>query len=304
MAARRPIVFSNGKYQQLQAADTLINFSLTSGICQGRLSLSSTVPVPMSDLTTSSSIYFLPYNGNQMTLYNGTNWDLFTFPAVSINSASGSGTYDIFAYNNSGTLTLAQVAWTNATTRATALATLNGILVSSSDSTRRYLGTYTVVSSVVSDTLKNRNIWNYYNRALRKIKVTDSTLSWTYGTATWRVANNNSANVANVVVGWQDSYIDLRLSVFSVPDSTNLQLGSNGLGYDSLTATPISDLAGRFGAQGMQDSGAATLIHATDIGQHYYAWLEYVETAGVGLTSYGGLSAGRVQSGIVGVIHN
>jgi hypothetical protein len=65
----------------------------------------------------------------------------FSEVSASLSGLTPNTNYDVLGYNNSGTLALDLVAWTNGTTRATALARQDGVLVKSGATTRRYLGT-------------------------------------------------------------------------------------------------------------------------------------------------------------------
>ena len=40
----------------------------------GRLTLTSGTPVTTNDVTAATTIYYTPYKGNAIQLYNGTNW--------------------------------------------------------------------------------------------------------------------------------------------------------------------------------------------------------------------------------------
>ncbi len=108
-----------------------------------RLTLTSGVAVTTTDVVNAQTIYCTPYNGNTISLYNGTNWVLYS--SVEFSLALGTlstGMYDVFCYANSGIPTLEYLAWTNDTTRATALVLQDGILCKTGALTRRYLGTF------------------------------------------------------------------------------------------------------------------------------------------------------------------
>jgi hypothetical protein len=95
--------------------------------------------------------------------------------------------YDVFIYDNSGTITLEAVAWTNGTTRATALTTQDGIPVKSGDATRRYLGMFKLSTSTGTEVGGQRClIWNLYNQVEIELAVFPTGSSWNYTTATWR----------------------------------------------------------------------------------------------------------------------
>lgn len=215
-------------------------------VCQGRLSLTSGTPVTTVDVTAAVTIYFMPYAGNNIGLYDGsTNWTILPFPEISV--AVGTLTnglpYDLFAYNNSGAVALrAPVAWTNATTRATALTTQNGVLVKTGATTDRFLGTFTTSSTTTTeDSLANRLLSNYYNAVPRLFRHAITTASWTYPTsATIRQANAAPANLCGVCVCWPDRLIDATETVVVSQDQVALLAFGIGIGFDSTTAYATS----------------------------------------------------------------
>src|SRR5690606_6570024 len=121
----------------------------------GRLTLTSNTPVTISDVTGATSVYYTPYIGRVESVYNGTIWQLLPFTQLTISLPSTTNTnYDVFVYGNNGVLTAdSPVAWTNDTTRATALAYQDGVLVKSGDATRKFLGSFRTgsVSGQVAD---------------------------------------------------------------------------------------------------------------------------------------------------------
>jgi len=163
------------------------------------------------NVTAATTIYFIPYNGNNIAIYNTTNteWDNLTFIETSISVPSTTNQmYDIWAYNNAGTLALELLAWTNDTTRATALNVQDRVYVKNGDASRRYIGSFrtTGVSGQTEDSVSKRYLWNYYNRKNRKLLYSDTTLH-AYNSATIRYWNNNSAvRVEFVCGGIEDSF--------------------------------------------------------------------------------------------------
>ena len=177
-------------------------------VADGRLTLTSGTPVTTPDVTGATNIYYTPYKGTKIGLFDGSStWNILTFAETSLplGTLTSGLTYDLFAYNNSGTLALEFSAWSNATTRATALVYQNGILVKSGATTRRYLGTfYTTSSTTTEDSASKRFVWNYYNRVLRYAYIADTADSHSYTVAAWRIWNNNTANKIQFVVGVQE----------------------------------------------------------------------------------------------------
>jgi hypothetical protein len=159
------------------------------GICQGRLTLDSNDPVPTTDQTAKTSVYFLPYAGDKISLYDGSNWKLFDIGSSGVNVAVPSTTvtpFDVFAYDNSGSLAIETLDWADDTRRATEIVEQDGVYVKSGATGRRYLGTgrTTSVSGQCEDSEANRFLWNYYNRVQKRLEYNEAT-SHTNGSSTW-----------------------------------------------------------------------------------------------------------------------
>lgn len=184
-----------------------------NSICEGRLTLTSGTPVTTADVTAATTLYFTPYKGNRVALYDGTRWKLhaFTERSLSLSGLTANRPYDIFLYNNAGTLTLQAVAWTSGTARATALALQDGVYVQTGNTGRRYLGTICITATTgqCEDSAARRLVWNYAQRVLRRMYKADST-SHTYTTAAWRAWNNDSTLRIEFVVGVAEDAITFK----------------------------------------------------------------------------------------------
>ena len=281
------------------------------GICEGRLTLTSALPVTTADVTGATNIYFAPYNGNRIALYDGSSaWNVRTFTqiTVALGTLTDAKPYDLFAYDNSGTVTFdSPVAWTNDTTRATALTTQDGVLVKTGATTRRYIGTfYTTATTTTEDSYAKRLLWNYYNRVPRPMRVVETTDSWTYTIATFRQANASTANQLGFVVGVAE--VELAAEVISMVrnSSTNVCVTA-AIGLDSTSAPATGCLMGAYdiSVANRVDITSAALRTSPTAGYHYAAWLEFSHA--LGTTSWwgdGGLTYGvhARQSGISGSI--
>src|SRR5688572_10887182 len=178
------------------SAPTFQDAPHTRSIVQGRLTLTTAVAITTADVTAAGTLYFTPYQGNQIGLYTGTAWKLETFAELSIAvPAVATQVYDAFVDYNAGTPALALVAWTNDTTRATALTTQDGVLVKTGNTSQRYVGTVrTVSASQLNDSVLLRHVFNYYNRSRRILRVVDATNSWGWNTAAFQQTRANAAN--------------------------------------------------------------------------------------------------------------
>lgn len=253
------------------------------GAVEGRLTLTTATAVTTTDVTAATTLYFTPYLGNRLTLFDGTNWTMRAFSEISIAvPASTSQMYDVFVYDNAGTTTLELLAWTNDTTRATALTTQDGVLCKTGALTRRYLGCMrtTTVSAQTEDSIAKRYLWNFYNRAPRVLYRTEATGSWTYTTAIWRQANASAANQLDAVFGINDQPVDVTVLAFIGNGSVGVNVAVS-VGLDSTVAPYTSAYLGT-GTQteaGVVVAIAQALVYP-GVGRHVFVWLEYSEATG------------------------
>lgn len=171
----------------------------------GRLTLTTAVPVTTSDVTGATTVYYTPYLHDKITLWNGTRWITVDFSEVStaLGTLTNQLPYDVFGYLSAGALTLEKLAWTNTTTRATAVTLQDGRYCKSGDKTRLYLGTFfTTTTTTTEDSLANRLLFNMYNRVQRALKSTEGA-SHTVASAGPREWNNSVGTLprCNFLVG-------------------------------------------------------------------------------------------------------
>ena len=139
----------------------------------GRLTLETGVPVSTTDQTAKTSIYYTPYVHNIVNLWDGSNWTptTFTEKTLALGTLTSGLPYDVFGYLSAGQLVLESLAWTNGTTRATAVTLQDGRYCKSGDKTRLLLGTfYTTATTTTEDSLANAFLWNAYNQVPRPIR--------------------------------------------------------------------------------------------------------------------------------------
>ena len=270
---------NDGGNETLTIASTVTG-GVTPGVCEGRLTLSSSLPTPPTDVTAATTLYFLPITGNQIALYISSAWTAKTIPdaGVSISIPSTTDTnYDVFIYDNTGTLTLDLTAWTDGVTRATALVRQNGVWVKTGATNRRYLGTIrtTGVSGQCEDSAAKRFVWNHHNRRLRPMLVQEATNNWTYATASWRAYNNSNANRVQFVCGLEEDVIKIDAIGLVWPAAG--QTGYTGIGIDS-TTTNSAQGKGAYGAGNIQQTQVSA-YKGTFLGFHYAQQLEYGSTS-------------------------
>lgn len=299
-------------FRALVSAD-LPSGSLNNALSQGRLTLTSGTPVTNTNVTAATTVYFTPFAGNRIGLYNGSLWNMRTFSELSlVVPGTTNSAYDVFAYDNAGSVAIElSSAWLSVTSRfsggayQTLLPTQDGIYVKSTngtaiDATRRYLGSFvtTAVSGQTEDSATNRLVYNYYNRVARSLNRIESTDSWNYTTATIRQANGSAANQIAVMQGVAEEAVDVSLLV--TVSNTNATNAAIGIGEDSTTVFLAGAGFTNFtfvAASNMNVAAHVNVIPA--IGYHTFTWLEYSAATGTS-TWYGDGGASLLQSGLFG----
>lgn len=281
--------------------------NVDNSLCQGRISAQTGVAVPTSDVSSSTSVFFVPYGGNKISLFDGVGtWATFRFVNISVACPTTSSTpFDVFAFNNAGVVALEAATWTNSSSRATGITLQDGVLVKVGATTRRYLGTCCTIATPgnIEDTFARRYVWNYYNRCIRPMRVTEATDSWTYTTATIRQARASVVNQLDFVVGVSEDQVTARIKASASNTSANVEI-QVGVGLDSTTIfTPGFLHGGTFTQVANQGQPTeAAWIGFPGIGRHFLSWNEY--SAATGTTTWVGDSGvpDRVQNGIEGEI--
>ena len=279
-----------------------------------RLTLTTALPVTTADVLAAITLYCTPYVGTRIALYDGVNWNQRTSAEVSIAiPAVASQCYDVFGWDNAGVFTLELLAWTNDTTRATALVRQDGVWSKTGALTRRYLGSVrtTTVAGQTEDSASKRYVWNAAHRLDRPLERIDPTVSWTYNVNTIRQANFAgvaTANQVEVVIGVSEDPVVLEVVTTVVQGGAGNNMAV-GIGLDSTTTfaahqsvqvgTPVALAAVALRAQYRGYPG---------VGRHVLSWNEDAGVAGT-TTFYGTATtinaitiAASSQSGLFGVV--
>lgn len=210
-----------------------------------RCSLQTGVAVPVTDQSAKTTIFLTPYRSQYIGLYYSSAWALIdsTQVSVAVGTVTSSVPIDVFASSSDGTtMSLSLVQWSNATTRATALTTQDGIYVKNGDTTKRAVCTvYPDSTTTVSDTAKMRGVWNFDNRVARSLLVSPLSGggSFAYSLATIRAFNNDATNAVAVVRGLDEDAAQVTESVLATNTST--VIGTGGIGLDSCSTNNAVD---------------------------------------------------------------
>lgn len=242
---------------------------------QGRLTPTSGSPVISAGVTAGTAVYYSPYTGNLVPIYDGTQLNPKIFAELTLTLTAShvlNSIYDCFVINDAGTIRIVTgPAWTGITAGSgsrgsgagtTELSRLSGILVNANAmatarngattySVDAFKGTY--VGSIYIDGTAGQitchtaygqsrkwSIWNAYNRVPILLKAGDATANWAYDTNTTRAANGSSANSLTIFSGLpeevaQVEYLVQKQNVGAVLNGTCY--GLIGIGVNS-TTTP------------------------------------------------------------------
>lgn len=257
---------------------------------------------------SQTSIKFTPYNGAQISLYDGVStWTMLTFieTSLALGTLTSGLPYDVFAFNNSGTLALELLAWTSASARATAIVQQDGVWVKTGATTRRLLGT--ILTDSTTTTIDDigglttliggkRYVSNVYNQVPLNFRVKDTSTTWGYSSATWRQANGQAGNKCEFMVSVLSRANGMYMTSINGPGVWSFI----GVNLDSITATPLVAIGTNTNAGVSNWNG--TSVNRDDLlqpGYHYYAEMERTD-GGAGVFS--GNPSGDALSGLAGAV--
>lgn len=279
---------------------------------QGRLSLTSGVAAPESDVSGATTVYYLPNGGKYVPVYNGAAFvaaDIGTGLSLPLDSDSGhtgyqesSKNFDLFIFNDAGTIRLGSgPAWNVGSGSNTARGTgagsteleeYEGLPVNKNSITLRfgassgntvsvaarqatYVGSFRATANgQATDSALKRLLFNAFNRVQRPMRVGDPATSWTYSTDAWRQSNGNAANKVEFLLGLAGIGVQA-VNITFANNSTSTERGLfNGIGLDSTSAPATDSYTGGTGAGTVFKSLTAIYSGFPGLGYHYLAMLE------------------------------
>ncbi len=280
-------------------------------VCNFRLT--GVTALPYGSASDIATLYFSPIDGissgnnGQITMWDGSIYKVMESGEISkaVTGLTSGKPYDVFVYDNAGTLTMEFLVWTDDSTRATTLDYDPKIgHFKNGDLTRKYVGSfYTTATNRTQDTQQERYLWNKYNKIEKVLDKVESTNTWTYSSSAFRQANASTSNEVRVMVGIDEDSVKINVNATYGHSGTAVVAATIGIGIDSST-TNSADTHERYGHDGSSGSDLqitglqAKLVHRAT-GQREYRWLEKA-WAGT-ITVYGYLNTFHT-SGINGTI--
>jgi hypothetical protein len=301
----------------------------------GRLTLTSGQPVTTADVTAATAVYYTAYVHDVFWTWDGTAFVPNTFTQLGLTFTSNSAhenyqqadkNFDVFLFldeNSQGQLLGTGPAWTSDTARGTGAGTTeleyhkgvwvnkvsmrlrwgsaSGNIGTVSARNATYVGTIRMTADgQTEDSLVKRFVWNTHNRRNRAMQRIESTANWTYSTATFRQANNNTANQLAMVRGLNEDCVYVEAVARVSTSSAAVANAVTDLGLD-VTNNKVS---GTVRSQTTPDNAFQQLGQSSrwtgypGLGYHFIAWLEIGDPSlGATQTWY----AGNAQ-GIHGVV--
>jgi hypothetical protein len=284
----------------------------TPGPPQGRLTLQTGAPVMTTTQSAKTTIYYTPYVGNFVPIYDGASFAMTAFSELSVattdttkNPAAigASKVNDWFVWSDAGTLRIGHGPdWTNDTTRSagTALVRVNGIWLNNASITNgpaasrgTYVGTTRSNASSQLDWIYGSvgvggvagffGVWNAFNRCYVTSLVGDSTDNWTYTSTTPRAANGSNTMRNSFVCGLTEDAFDAE---YTIDATVSVNAVMVGICYDVTNA-----FVGRMGYVFPTSSSFVVPITASfstsALGFHFFQAGEVISSAGATAAYYG-----------------
>ena len=278
---------------------------------QGRITLQTVVPVMVTTQSAKTTIYYTPYVGNQIPIYDGSTMVMTTFAEISVATTDttkspaaigASKVNDWFVWSDAGTIRIGHgTDWTNDTTRAVGLGFVNGIYTNGASITNgpaQFRGTYVgttrsnassqldwiIGGSGLDGSPYTLNVWNTYNRRPIAPMILDSRASHAYTTAAWQGWNNTTGMRVTFVVGLSEDSVSAEFTMVATSTSNAVPLAC-GIGLNTTTAA--SGATGyTFFTSVNTNLVASTALYGgiPAIGLNYLSGNEY---GGTGATQYG-----------------
>ena len=271
---------------------------------QGRLTPTSLTPVISTSVTAGTAVYYTPYVGNLVPIWDGSKYVQRNFNQLTLTLNANhvaNAIYDVFATLSGSTVVIATgPSWNTATAGlgargagagTTQLERVGGIWVNAAEMTARngattysvvvnratYLGSIHIdgtngqVSCLLAYGVSRKfGVWNAYNRVPIRLKAGDPAASWAYNVATYRASNNLAVNSLKVFSGLAEDVYHFEFAqavrlTNATASAAAVQESFIGVGFNS--ATVISGMEGRIGNSG----DVANTLSSGDLSARYIA---------------------------------
>lgn len=251
----------------------------------GRISCTQN-PFDPNDVT-SSTLYYVPFINNKITLWNGYGWETRKFSTLSLGVSGliADSSYDVYVFiDTNNQLSLLTFQWTNSITRAVENYKYEGALVRADETKYLYVGSiYFRTAGVLLDNSRERYIWNYYNRVEKNMKYQRTGLWSLTTTNTIRPVANDFDGCFRFIQGYTEDRVIATIGV------GELVMGGGNSGCVGFSINNFSTLytAGMLGAtyppeyESMVWKTIAFNDFMNRYGLNYLIWMEKITDTGV-----------------------
>lgn len=282
---------------------------------QGYLTLTSATPILAADVASATAVYYTPFVGNQLPIYNGSLMVPTSFSELTLTLAAQhtlSSHFDVFVFRDScGVVTIATgPAWSTITAgsgaRGTGAGTTELQRVNGFWTNKNWLGTArngamtysippnmgTYVGSLYIDGTAGQvtchrsfgqsrkwGVWNAYNRQPIILLMGDTTATWAYSTNTVRQSNGAAGNTVAVFTGLAEEPFDISFNQVVALTTNGAASATNGIGWNVTNAYS--------GKRGFGSVGTAANTPALDL------VARYVNPPALGLNNVNSLESGN-----------
>lgn len=274
-------------------------------IPQGRLTLTTALPVLTSTVSGATTVYYTPYVGRYVPIYNGSSFDMTdiggelsqatTDSAKSPAACTTNSNYDLFVWSDSGTYRCTRgPLWSSDTARGTGAGTTelqmvagiytnkNAITNGPAANRGTYVGTIRTNGSSQVDFIVGGDgaggvagfvgLWNAYGRVNASLVSRDSVDSSAYASVAWRIFMNGSGNKHSFIRGLDLDGVNASAGgIFA----GGAGFGANGVGLDSTTALAAGSSTGYINSTGAAGAWSCAYGGLPGLGFHYIALIEY-----------------------------
>lgn len=276
----------------------------------GRLTLVTATPVMTSSQAAKTRIYYTPAVSNQVPLYDGT----FIIPTVfseifqdttdttkSPAAVTANSAYDLFVWNDSGTIRLSRgPVWTDVNTPSAGsnLVTVNGVTLNGTSITNgpaAQRGTY--VGSIFSDGSSQVNyifggtgsggvaglfsLWNAYNQIPTTTTVLDNQTIYTFGGASIRQSGGSTGNQVTFMQGRTGFGVEFYLDVTCKVPAVVGAYAQTGVGFDTTTAFSRGPTFFQSNGNTLFDGRVQSGVWAATTGKHFISSNQWADVTNV-----------------------
>lgn len=273
---------------------------------QGRITLTSGASVMTTSVAAATTVYYTLAGGNQVPIYDGTNFVPSTFaelsqattdttksPAAVVNNSN----YDLFAWNDSGTIRCTRgPPWTSDTARGsgagtTELQIVSGIYLNKNAITNgpaanrgTYVGSIRSNGTATIDWILGNLasgggaaslfVWNAYNQNEVRTVVADTTSSWAYTSTTIRQVRAQTTMKISFLSGLPSGFIDAAYACTIIVAAVNGAFSDVGIALDSITVYDKKAEGSGTASTALTHPLNVGNCYGPQLGMHYIAALE------------------------------